>query len=238
MEEGMNKTKIEWCDYTWNPITGCWGPGGNKENPRWCSYCYARRIAMRFWGSFEPKFHPERLNEPGKIKKPSIIFADSMGDFWSDGVKDEWRKAVYDKMRECPQHIFMILTKRPERINAENIPKNAWVGASVTRFEDHERATSIAMKGLDKTFISIEPMLDNDIILGWRDIFMAGWIIIGAETGRKNAFKPSKETIKDIIKEARAYDIPVFIKDNVKWRVKHQDFPDELKNLKILKDNR
>lgn len=35
----MNKTKIEWCDSTWNPVTGC------LHN---CEYCYARKIAERF----------------------------------------------------------------------------------------------------------------------------------------------------------------------------------------------
>lgn len=34
----MNKSKIEWCDYTWNPITGCLNG---------CDYC-SRRIATRF----------------------------------------------------------------------------------------------------------------------------------------------------------------------------------------------
>ena len=29
----MNRSKIEWCDHTWNPVTGC------NHN---CSYCYAR----------------------------------------------------------------------------------------------------------------------------------------------------------------------------------------------------
>lgn len=37
----MNKTKIEWCDSTWNPVTGCYHQ---------CPYCYARRIAERFKG--------------------------------------------------------------------------------------------------------------------------------------------------------------------------------------------
>lgn len=35
----MNKTKIDWCDSTWNPVTGC------LHN---CEYCYARAIANRF----------------------------------------------------------------------------------------------------------------------------------------------------------------------------------------------
>ena len=38
----MKKTKIEWCDSTWNPITGCYHE---------CEYCYARRIAKRFGGN-------------------------------------------------------------------------------------------------------------------------------------------------------------------------------------------
>lgn len=37
----MNKSKIEWCDMTWNPVTGCL---------HGCEYCYARRIAARFGG--------------------------------------------------------------------------------------------------------------------------------------------------------------------------------------------
>ena len=37
----MNNTKIEWCNSTWNPVTGC------KHG---CEYCYARRIANRFGG--------------------------------------------------------------------------------------------------------------------------------------------------------------------------------------------
>ena len=35
----MNKSKIEWCNYTWNPVTGCVGG---------CLYCYAAKIAHRF----------------------------------------------------------------------------------------------------------------------------------------------------------------------------------------------
>ena len=40
----MNKTKIDWCDSTWNPVTGCFHS---------CEYCYARRIAKRFGGASE-----------------------------------------------------------------------------------------------------------------------------------------------------------------------------------------
>lgn len=34
-----DRTKIDWCDASWNPVTGCL---------HGCEYCYARRIADRF----------------------------------------------------------------------------------------------------------------------------------------------------------------------------------------------
>lgn len=37
----MDKTKIDWADASWNPVTGCL---------HGCAYCYARRIAERFRG--------------------------------------------------------------------------------------------------------------------------------------------------------------------------------------------
>ena len=37
----QGKNGIEWCDYTWNPVTGCL---------HGCEYCYARKIANRFGG--------------------------------------------------------------------------------------------------------------------------------------------------------------------------------------------
>jgi len=40
----LNKTRIEWCDFTWNPVTGC---------RHGCPYCYARKIASRFGGASE-----------------------------------------------------------------------------------------------------------------------------------------------------------------------------------------
>lgn len=44
----MNKTKIEWADMTWNPVTGCLHD---------CNYCYARKIANRFGGASETHYN-------------------------------------------------------------------------------------------------------------------------------------------------------------------------------------
>nr|DAE02825.1 MAG TPA: Protein of unknown function (DUF5131) [Siphoviridae sp. ctrvp54] len=48
------KTKIDWCDASWNPVTGCL---------HGCPYCYARRIAERFGGAYYEDELPNRWGE-------------------------------------------------------------------------------------------------------------------------------------------------------------------------------
>ena len=62
----MNRSKIEWCDHTWNPITGC-----RHE----CSYCYARTMAARFAGDV-------RLNKMAKADYRLQEAADGNGNIY------------------------------------------------------------------------------------------------------------------------------------------------------------
>ena len=146
----MNKTKIDWCDMTWNPVTGCL---------HGCEYCYARRIAERFkcdnetfakkhinsstddficyegeyhcafpFG-FKPTLYMERLDEPQHIKKPHNIFVCSMADLFGDWVSDEWIQQVFKACEVAPQHNYLFLTKNPKRY--ENIRVNADKGKAL-----------------------------------------------------------------------------------------------------------
>ena len=57
-----SKTKIDWCDSTWNPVTGCL---------HGCEYCYARRIAERFGAReiYDPECQCQRhLIDRGMLK--------------------------------------------------------------------------------------------------------------------------------------------------------------------------
>ena len=105
----MRNTKIDWCDMTWNPVTGCL---------HGCEYCYTDRIANRFASKvytqnkinfakdfktdlhipyksnlgkiepypagFQPTFHRYRLDEPKQKTKPLRIFVSSMGDLFGE----------------------------------------------------------------------------------------------------------------------------------------------------------
>jgi len=111
-------TKIEWADETWNPLTGCSAVSAG------CDHCYARPMATRLAGRygypadepFRPTFHPDRLDEPLRWRKPRRVFVCSMGDLFHEDVKDAEIGAVFGIMKLAAQHTFLVLTKRAKRM--------------------------------------------------------------------------------------------------------------------------
>lgn len=211
----VSKT-IGWADWTFNPITGCLNG---------CPYCYARKIYRRFKKSFKPQFHPDRLGEPYKLRKPSRIFVGSTTDFWSQGVRPEWRKAVYQVLMNNPQHQYFILTKRPD-----NIPQlektylyHFFVGISVTRsYELWDRYPPLTKIG-NKIFISFEPLLEEITVpkdlLNWRK---PNWVIIGGLTPK---LIHKTEWIYNLLEQTDKANIPVYIKNNAYYPIIRKEFP-------------
>ena len=249
----MNRTKIEWCDYTWNPVTGCWGPGGTAEKPNRCSYCYAERAAQRIyfnndWGQdyemgdpFMPRFWPDRLNEPAKVKKPSRIFVCSMGDLFGEWVPSEWIYDVLVMVDKCPQHTFIFLTKNPHRYYNWQWPDNCWVGTTITNQQDADsRIPQLFEADCRTIFVSAEPLSGpiifpklEDISPGVNSIGIS-WLIIGAMTGPK-AIRPQVDWVNSLVIQAEKAGIPIFVISSLSVLcyahfITHRDFPDERKN--------
>jgi len=210
----MNNTKIEWCDYSWNPITGCL---------RKCIWCYAERLYHRFHRSFKPEFHPERLNEPLKIRKPAKIFTCSVADFFAVWTREEWRQEVYQIMNRCPQHVFLVLTQDPQNIpDNPDLPKNIWVGTTVRDQSEIVRVDIVKKKDIPTKFVSFEPLLGNIEA----DLSGIQWVIIGAMTGvLRNKYKVKEEWVDHLVHQAREKNVPVFIKDNLSWKESIKEFP-------------
>jgi len=210
----MTPTKIEWADYTWNVVTGC------KTG---CEDCYARRLAEgrlkgRFGyprdNPFKPTFHPDRLDGPSKIKKPSRIFVCSMGELWGPWVQKEWISAVLEQVELNERHTFIFLTKWPEGMTNHAFPVNMWCGISANnQFSYNHRIGHMSRVASNVVFLSAEP-LHAPIMIDEMDSL--NWIIIGAETGnRKDRIEPESEWIESLTKQADDFNIPVFHKDNL-----------------------
>lgn len=126
-----DKSKIEWTNATWNPVTGC------SKVSQGCKNCYAERVFPRVYGrslirdkeqriegvtTFSSRrfpdvlCHPERLDQPLRWRKPRKIFVNSMSDLFHELVPDFFICAVFAAMETAPQHSYQILTKRPDRM--------------------------------------------------------------------------------------------------------------------------
>jgi protein gp37 len=196
----MNKTKIEWADYTWNPVIGC---------RHGCKYCYAKRMNDRFkwikkWD--EPIFFPLKLNEIHKIKKSSKIFIGSMCDLFGDWVPAEVINEIISLVRVYPQHTFMFLTKNPRRYLEFEFPENCQLGITMENDTEYMRLTYLRKKNNYK-FISCEPLLGDMSRIDFKN--NVNLVIVGAMTG-PGAIKPKKEWI-DSIKHPN-----IFYKNNIK----------------------
>jgi len=215
----MNKTKIEWCDYSWNPITGC------KHG---CWYCYAKKLTQRFPrnfpNGFEPTFWPERLKEPWDLRKPSKIFVCSISDLYGSWLPQAWRDQVHEAITECSiPHTFIELTKAPENIPEDLLfPENVWIGATVTSQSELEKIDELRGRALCNTlFVSFEPLLGPVE----PDLNGIQWIIIGKLTGSRR-IKLDPSWVEDLLSIARRWGVPVFIKNNVGWPEKIQEWPE------------
>lgn len=182
-------SKIEWTESTWNPITGC-----TKISPG-CKNCYAERMAKRLQAMGKPAYkngfqvtvHEEIFDNPLSLKKPSLIFVNSMSDLFHDDIPIDVILRLFNVMKEAHWHTFQVLTKRSERLEKIGAlidwPDNVWVGVSVENNDykyriDHLRELPAKIK-----FISFEPLLGliDDVNLSKID-----WVIVGGESGPKS----------------------------------------------------
>lgn len=131
------RSKIDWTDATWNPLTGC-----TKLSPAspGCENCYASTFAERFRGTpghyfergFDVQLRPEKLSVPLHWRKPRLVFVNSMSDLFHDSVPDDYIAHVFAVMQSCAAHTFQVLTKRHGRMRALLNSSEFW--SAVTDF--------------------------------------------------------------------------------------------------------
>lgn len=123
-------TKIEWCDVTWSPVTGC------SSISEGCQNCYAKKMAQRFKGRFgyprddpfKPTIHLNRMERYPRSKNGGKrIFVSSMGDLFHDKIMES-KESLYSErlfathldilntVNCCKEDTFIFLTKRPENM--------------------------------------------------------------------------------------------------------------------------
>lgn len=270
----MNKqgrSGIEWTHvfgegtgYTWNVSQGCLHGCEWKMPDGKLAQCYAKTIADKFRspsfmpGGFERHyFHPDRLDEPLKLKSPAGIFLDSFSDLIGHWTSDEQIQQVLDICRRTPQHVYFLLTKNPPRLCRFDFPPNVWVGVSMppSRMMGKDLTlgqqakwfyvamTSLARCNAAVKWVSFEPLSFDiaDVMSGegWDNLCrVINWAVIGAASNSAKVYQPQSQWIGDLLDLLDcAVGCPVFFKGNLHgnlactvWR---EEFP-QVQSVKQL----
>jgi protein gp37 len=209
-----SKSKIEWTESTWNPITGC------SKISAGCKNCYAERMAKRlqamgienYKNGFKIQLHPQVLEYPLKWKKPQMIFVNSMSDLFHEKIPTSFIIEVIEIIRKASWHTFQVLTKRSNRLyeidNLIEWPDNIWLGVSVENSEYIERIIDLQKTEAKIKFLSCEPLIGPLKKLPLSNI---DWVIVGGESG-PFARPILNEWVKDIRDQCLCNNIPFFFK--------------------------
>lgn len=237
-------SRISWTDSTQNFWTGC------HHVSEGCDHCYADRIVTVLWaardggvmGRSPDQAFGDLVQAPQetfraplewpRLDPPRKVFTCSMSDFFHPHA-DGWREEAWDVIRRTPQHIWQILTKRPQMI-ASRLPPDwgegwdhVWIGASV----ENQRWADIRIPILQAVpakvrFLSIEPLLgpitfgpdigpafpdeegaDRPLLLGIH------WAILGGESGPE--FRPMEvEWARSVRRQCADAEVPFFYKQD------------------------
>lgn len=234
----MGKSKIEWladgsgeAGATWNPLRGC-----RRISPG-CQSCYAETMAARFSGpglafhgyaemtasgprwSGKIRLIPEKLRDPLSWKNPRRIFVCSMSDLFHEQLPFSVVDQVFAVMVQCPQHTFLVLTKRAERL-AQYFSTgdrgatlaahpNIQVGISAENQEYFDaRYPHLKQVPAAVRYISAEPLLGPIRLPPDAAI---DWAIVGGESGLRPRYM-NPDWCRALLRDCRAQNIAYFLK--------------------------
>jgi len=231
----MQETEILWTELTWGAVSGC------SKVSAGCKHCYAERLTedkrgtTAFPNGFDITMRPWKLDEPSRIKNPSLIFCNSTSDWFHKQIPDSYRDQMFDAIRSTPRHRYQLLTKRPELaaryFATRAVPDCVWLGVTIEHQLTAHRLDTLKAINAGVKFVSAEPLL------GPLDLDLIGidWLIIGGESGshmmdptiadvrglarknRKGKWEPNPEHtdwIRGLRDQCIKFGVPLFFKQH------------------------
>lgn len=246
----MGESKIEWTNATWNPVRGC------SLVSAGCTNCYAMRQAHRqkngaykgltrlgangpVWTG-DVRVVPEMMDYPLRLRKPHMIFVNSMSDLFHEKLEFGHIFRVFLTMQVCPRHVFQVLTKRPARMQefiawmeiwgeatalAMGVPEyyswpypNVWLGVSVENQETADERIPLLMETPAAVrWISAEPLLgliDLESVPTLEGSI--DWVVVGGESGA-GARPMHPDWARSLRDQCVAAGVPYFFKQWGEW---------------------
>jgi protein gp37 len=176
----------------------------------------------------------DNLDLPLRTKKPTVWAI--WNDLYHEDVTDAFRDRAYAVMASCSQHIFLILTKRSERMAKYTktlFPMGTglsfiWHGVTVENQATADERIPYLLQVPGKRFLSIEPMLGqvdlrpflwtdmNNNIVSQRGRNTFHQVLLGGESG-KNARPMNPDWVRSVRDQCEAASVPFFFKQWGEW---------------------
>jgi protein gp37 len=253
----MNRSRIEWCDHEWNPITGC---------SIGCSKCIHNKFIRSFGGAdcrynlskthmyreegelrildsefisetgykcdypfgMLPTYHRYRLDRLGTLSTGKNVLSGSIGEMF--GYESWCYEEIFNACRFYSQNNYLFLSSESGYSNLQHIlpaEDNMWYGSVIYSKED----LVFAEDGYH-CFLYINPKEDLAINLLDSDIRVE-WVVVGTGGCRYESKKrmPEKKWIENIIDYAEALRIPVFVESSLSLEYQEtfkKEYPDQL----------
>ena len=158
-----------------------------------------------------PEYMPRKLRIL-ESRDPRVFLMTGMSDF-SDW-RPEWTTEVFDRMARNPQHAYLFLTKRPERLDLQTDDDNVWMGVTVTCEAEKGRIATLRQHARARHYhVTFEPLFGP---IEGLDLTGVEWIVVGTETGRRRGKVDARpEWVRGIVAQARAQGVAVFMKEDL-----------------------
>ena len=213
-------SKIEWTDHTWNPWMGC------TKVSEGCRHCYMFRDMARFGKDPNTVAKSKTTFElPLKQKNHEWVIRDGSKVFtcsWSDWFHSDahlWRPDAWEIIRQRPEVIFQIVTKRTDQIDG-HLPQgwphefpNVWLIATAENQQAlQKRWPQLVETNGSVLGLSIEPLLDEiDFSFLHGKERKPDWIIVGGESGPQARFM-RLQWVRKIRRYCQDNEVPFFFK--------------------------
>lgn len=252
------ETKIEWCDHTFNPWMGC-----TLVSPE-CTNCYAKtlmddRYHKVEWGPKGTRVLTSEANwrQPAKWNREAAsagvkrrVFCASLADVFEDNRPvtgkgaitchdlNYARQALFNVIKDTPNLIWLLLTKRPKNIRAmvpevwlKQWPDNVVTGTSAGCQWTADVNFPALLDVPGQHFLSCEPMLGpvelskvsrparfHQQPMAWEHWLAKeiSWVICGGESGL-NARPMHPSWVRSLRDQCVSAGVPFFFKQWGEW---------------------